>query len=244
MSKAAGASLANPTDSGSTTRPNLSLFGDGPAAGDVNQGAVGDCYFLSSLAAFATVNPPVIKESAVDLGDGTYIVRFVRSGAPVYVRVSASLPTGNFAGLRFAHPGAAHTVWAAVMEKAFAYFRTGANSYASISSGWMGEVYTDLGQHYSNFSLQTSADAFYTGVSNDLNAGLAVTFGTGSSAPNLVRGHAYTLVSAYIDESGIARYVIRNPWGVSGDALENSAGYATLTFAQMQANFVLGCQAA
>jgi hypothetical protein len=56
-----------------------------------------------------------------------------------------------------------------------------------------------------------------------------------------VGDHAYTLVSAYLDGSGVAHYVVRNPWGVSGDSLENSQGYATLTYSQMVANFTDGC---
>jgi hypothetical protein len=32
-------------------------------------------------------------------------------------------------------------------------------------------------------------------------------------------------------------YVVRNPWGVSGAALENAEGYATLTYKQMLTSF-------
>ena len=244
VSKAAGASLANPKDAGSTFKLSESLWGMGPAADDVNQGGVGDCYFLASLAAFAGVNPPVLTESAVDLGDSTFLVRFVKGGQNVYVRVNNDMSTGPYWGYKYARPGANGTMWALVMEKAFAYFRTGVNSYASISGGWMGEVYTGLGVKNASFSLlQTMESAFFSMVSGDLAKGLAVTLGTGSSAPSLVRGHAYTLVAASIDGSGQTFYTVRNPWGVQGDALENSAGYATLTFAQMQANFFAGSQA-
>ena len=51
--------------------------------------------------------------------------------------------------------------------------------------------------------------------------------GTANSPPNLVGDHAYTLVSCYRDSSGVAHYVVRNPWGTSGDSIENSQGYAT-----------------
>jgi hypothetical protein len=80
-------------------------------------------------------------------------------------------------------------------------------------------------------------------VSKDLAKGLAVTLGTDTFARSLVGSHGYTLISASIDSSGATHYVVRNPWGVSGDRLENSAGYASLTFAQMQANFDAGVQA-
>jgi hypothetical protein len=244
VGKALGASLANPTDSGSVTPVNLSLFGTGPVAGDVNQGEVGDCYFLSSLAAFAGEKPSVLLNSAVDMGDGTYTVQFMSGSTPTYVRVSNQMPTGPFGGFMYAHPGANNTMWAMVLEKAFSYFRTRANTYASISSGWMSEAYADLGVNSSSFYAGSYTDnAFAALMLNDLNNHEAVTLATYSPAPNLVSSHAYTLVSVYTNSSGTNEYVVRNPWGVSGDSLEDGQGYATLTFAQVVANFELGTQA-
>lgn len=239
VSKALGASLANPKDAGTTAKQNLSLFGAGPVAADVNQGSVGDCYLLSSLAAFANQDPQVIQNSAVDLGDGTYAVEFQSAGKPVYVRVNNSFTVGGFGGFLYAHPGANNTIWAAVMEKAFAYFRTGANTYASINSGWMGEVYTDLGFNSTTISPGAFSDTtLYNMLSTDLDDGQAVTFGT-DNAPNLVSDHAYTLIGVS-HVNGVNMYTVRNPWGVKGDSLENSSGIATLTYAQFIANFVDG----
>jgi len=242
VSKALGAALANPSDAGTTFKINASLFGTGPVAGDVNQGEAGDCYFLSSLAAFAGQNPQVLVQSAVDMGDGTYAVQFMSGNTPTFVRVSNAFSTGPFNGFLYAQPGADGSIWAAVMEKAFAYFRTGANTYASINSGWMGEAYADLGVNSTAFfpSVYTQS-SLYNMISSDLAGGQEITLGTSGSAPNLVGDHAYTLVSAYQDSRGITHYTVRNPWGVSGDSLENSQGYATLTFAQLTANFVEGC---
>jgi fibronectin type 3 domain-containing protein len=242
VSKAIGAALANPKDAGKTVTVNASLFGTCPVAGDVNQGEVGDCYFLSSLAAFAGQNPNVLVQSAVDMGDGTYTVQFISNGKPTYVRVSNQFSAGPFEGLMYAHPGTDGSIWAMVFEKAFAYFRTGANTYASTNSGWMGEVYADFGVsstafYPSNYTATTLFDL----LSSDLADGQEVTLGTYSSPPNLVGCHAYTLVSAYMDSNGVTHYVVRNPWGVSGDSLENSQGYATLTYAQLVANFGDGC---
>ncbi|MCX5690959.1 MAG: C2 family cysteine protease [Planctomycetota bacterium] len=244
VSKAAGISLPNPTDSGRTVDTNASLWGRGPVAADVNQGAVGDCYLLSSFAAFAVSKPSVLLESAVDLGDGTYLVQFIRDTTPVYVRVSNDIPSTYGTSYNFARPGVSGTVWAPVMEKAFAYFRTGQNTYASISGGWMGDAYRALGVRPSTITLGGTADAFFSMVSSAFNSGKAITFGTSSTAPSLVRGHAYTLVGVTRDSSGIARYTVRNPWGASGSSIENSTGIATLTFDQMRTNFAVGAMAA
>jgi fibronectin type 3 domain-containing protein len=245
VAKSTGASLADPKDAGSTMKVTGSLFGSGPTAADINQGQVGDCYFMSSLAAFAGQQPGVLEQSAVDMGDGTYVVKFMSGTTPTYVRVNNDISTYGGGSYVYAHPGSSGDLWGVVMEKAFAYFRTGANTYSSINSGWMGEVYGDLGVSstalFPNTMTQTS---FYNLVSAALAAGKEVTFGTGSSAPQLVSGHAYTLISCSISANGTTTYVVRNPWGVSGDSLENSQGYATLTFAQVQANFYDGCVSA
>jgi len=240
-----GVSLANPTDSGATVKVEKSLFGAGPSATDINQGSIGDCYFLASLAAFATSNPAVVQEAAVDLGDGTYIVEFKRpTGEKVFTRVSNAMAAGGFGGVKFAHSGSNNTMWAMVMEKAYCSFRTGANTYASISGGWMGAVYTAFGQGSGYIGMNSSESSFFTSISTSLANRIAVTFGTISAPSMLVGGHAYTLISATRDSNGIARYIVRNPWGVSGRAAEDSGGYATLTFAQMQSNFSAGARAA
>jgi len=131
-----------------------------------------------------------------------------------------------------------------VLEKEFCYFRTGANTYNSINSGWMGSVYAIFGVNSTWFNTAGTSDAtLFTTLSTALASGKAVTEGTPSAPPNLVGGHAYTLISATRDSNGVAHYVVRNPWGVAGDALENGQGYATLTYAQFMANFVDVCVA-
>ena len=104
----------------------------------------------------------------------------------------------------------------------------------------MGDVYSDFGVANTSLSLSTTESSFYKTVSTALAAGKPVTFGTFNSPPNLVGNHAYTLVSVSTDASGHTLYLVRNPWGFSGDSLEDGGGYATLTFSQMQGNFTLG----
>lgn len=245
VSKAAGAALANPSDSGATRDAGASLWGSGPSVADVNQGAVGDCYFLATLGAFAVSSPGFIADRAVDLGDGTYIVQFNQGVNPVFVRVSDDIPTTNGTSYRFARPGASGSVWVPIMEKAFAYFRTGANTYSSISGGWMGDVFTAFGVASSSIGASNASEtALFSFVSTALASGKGVTFGTTVSSPTLVGGHAYTVTAVRRDASGQAIYTVRNPWGVSGTSAEDSSGYAELTYAQMRSNFTAGVRAA
>ena len=243
VSKALGASLPNPGDSGALRTLNASLFGAGPEMEDVNQGGVGDCYFLASLAAFAEHSPAVLLNAAVDLGDGTYAVRYYESGAPVYVRVSNEVPSGPYGGYGYAQPGESGSVWAPVMEKAFAYFRDGSNKYESITAGWMSEAYTALGVASTDFWLGGSESTFLGMISSALDKGWAVTLATVVNPASLVGSHAYTLVRVDVVD-GVAKYVFRNPWGVSGTASEDASGYASLTYSELVKNFVLGTRAA
>jgi hypothetical protein len=236
-SKALGAALANPKDAKTTSAvTNRSLFGTGPVIGDANQGAVGDCWFISSMASMASQKPSVVQESAVDMGDGTYAVEFYRNGTPSFIRVSNQFTVGKNNTFYYAKPGANNTIWALVMEKALCYFRSGKNTYNSTSGGFANEglSYFNVNSTTSNPASFTQA-SLYAAISYDLSHGLPVQFGT-TNPPNLVSDHEYTIVSCYTDATGATYYVVRNPWGVSGDSLENSLGYATLTYAQLIAN--------
>ena len=152
VSKAIGIRIADPSDAGSTFVDQASLWGAAPVPTDVNQGGVGDCYFLSSLAAFAQSSPAKLEEMAVDMGDGTYAVQYMRNGTPSFVRVDNDISTGQYWGY------ASRTSWCHrrhsgnIPEKSYASFRTGANTYASLNSGWMGNVYSDFGVANTNVS--------------------------------------------------------------------------------------------
>jgi hypothetical protein len=184
----------------------------------------------------------VLLNSAVDLGDGTYAVQFYANNKPEFIRVNDSFASYG-SGYMYAHPGADGSLWAAVFEKAFAYFRSGQNTYASLNGGWFDEVYNDLGVNANDFTPTQYTDAaLYQLLASDLAAGEPVTLATTSSPPNLVGDHGYTLMSVS-QVNGVNYYTVRNPWGVQGDAVENSAGLATLTYAQLCANFVAGAAA-
>src|SRR5206468_3855473 len=104
---------------------------------DINQGSVGDCYFLSTLQSLAFSQPGRLEEMAVDLGDGTYAVQFKRAGVTSFVRVDGDLPTGGWNGLAYAHPlTTGSAIWAPLMEKAYAYFRSAGNTFSSLNLGW------------------------------------------------------------------------------------------------------------
>jgi len=219
------------------------LFSDaGPVSDDVRQGQVGNCYFLAPLSSIARVSPNKIQQSVVDLGDGTYAVAFKKSGADVFVRVDADLPTYSWGAPAYAGLGAQASLWTGIMEKAWAQFRTTASTYSGISGGWMNTVYTALGATNTNAYSASSATSLASLISQGLSQGKSVTLGIGTPKNGCpcVGGHAYDVVSVVRDAEGnITGIRLRNPWGVDGAGSDGANdGYVTATPAQVLASFL------
>jgi hypothetical protein len=242
----AGQNLTDPSDSGTTTNySNRSLFGTGPSMTDVNQGQVGDCYFLASIQSFANNIPARLQEMAVDLGDGTYAVQFKRNGVTSYVRVDGDLPVGYWGGVLYNSPKTNGPIWASIMEKAYAFYRTGAGTYTSLNSGWTGSVYSDLGVSNTTFYTSSTQQALYNTVSSALGASKAVTIITKPSVAggvSLIGSHAYSVVGASIDGSGTMWFTLRNPWGMDGIGNDGNTGdgLVRISLAQIMANCSAG----
>ena len=239
-----GQNLTDPTGTGATTRlTNASFWGTGPTMSDINQGQVADCFFLAGLQTLANSNPSSLRQMAVDLGDGTYAVQFKRGGTTTYVRVDGDLPSNGYYanGLMYEHPGASGDIWAAVMEKAYAEYRTGGWNYSTLNEGYFGSVFSDLGVGYSAFG---AGGANFNNIVNALNSGKGVTIGTNNGivggAP-LIGDHTYTVTAAW--NSGGVQYVqLRNPWGYDGAGNDGNTGDAlvTMTLGQLNQNLEAG----
>ncbi len=230
----AGQDLVDPTLTGNASAyKNFAgnpLFAGGPKFTDIRQGYLGDCYYLASLASIADNDPQVIRDMVTPLGDGTYAVRFYSAGKAVYLRLDADLPVVAAGGLAYAQASADGATWAAVLEKAYAYFRYGKNSYASIEGGWMSTVneqITGLDSPYRWTSGTIAAD-FVKYLSDNLNAGHAVTAASAYRATGpIVANHAYMVKS--VDVVGGMTYVtVYNPWGYDGRAYDSNSGDGAL----------------
>jgi hypothetical protein len=205
----------------------------GPTPNDVVQGDSGDCYFLASVAAIAQANPNEILQTIVEMADNSFLVQFGASSSPTYVHVDAQWPAYTGGSLTYAQLGADNSLWVAILEKAFAVYRNGADSYPNIYSGWMSEVFNDFGLNNSNVytSLESSETAFLDQIQTDVAAGDAVTAGVVNvpSGLPLVGDHAYTITSVTVADGVVTGVTLRNPWGTVGvDGLSNG-GYLTLT---------------
>jgi hypothetical protein len=254
-----GQSIAEPGTNTQTTFEgtwknfsNNPLFSSaGPQLEDINQGACGDCYFMSALGAIANVNPQQIRNNITPLGDGTYAEEFYENGAPVFVRVDGQLAVEDNS-VFYANTSdttLTGSIWAPLMEKGWAYVdsieKGDTPDYGVIDTGGFADptfdaltgntaVGTDnVQEDYDSLSMFNNNENYFANwVSSELNSGNAVemAFSNGNSKdeyciPNvLVNDHMYTVISATTNSSGaIIGFWVHNPWGFD---VQNTTTYA------------------
>ncbi|MFN7900100.1 MAG: pre-peptidase C-terminal domain-containing protein [Synechococcaceae cyanobacterium] len=213
-----------------------SLFQSGISADDIDQNALGDCYYLSTLSSIALEQPAYIQNMFIDNGDNTFTVRFFNNSVADYVTVDRYLPTNSSGYAVYAGWGGgsasstANELWVALAEKAYAqlaesgwsrtYSGTQVNAYAAIEGGWMDTVIRQvMGVTATSQSVSTMTQ---TQLINLVNSNQVLTAGFVNGAGyGVVNGHAYTITS-YNSSNGT--FHLRNPWGTS---------HADVTWAQL-----------
>jgi hypothetical protein len=247
-SEIAGQDMTDPTSTYSysnTYTSGYALFTDGAQYDDIAQGNLGDCYFLAGLSALAQTDANLITQSITALGDGTYAVRFYNSnGTESYYRIDAQLPVDSNGDLVYASlTQNGSELWVALLEKAFAQFRSGQNSYSSIEGGYLQEAYTAItGQSYTSYTCRSlTAASIASTIQTALAAGHAVTAGSISTDSSPIFGsHAYEIHSVEYDSATGTWYItVYNPWGVDGTSWDSNSddGLLRLTAAQFKARF-------
>ncbi len=96
------------------------LFVHEPCISDIKQGALGDCYFVASLAAVVEKDPSYIRQHMRDNAEqGTVTVRFYEQGKPVDITVPKKTAVSSDGSDAYAR-GA---LWVQLYETAYAAFR-------------------------------------------------------------------------------------------------------------------------
>ncbi|KAJ1456714.1 hypothetical protein M885DRAFT_421726, partial [Pelagophyceae sp. CCMP2097] len=109
-----------------------------PEPRDVDQGEVGDCWLLSSLAVLAHY-PELVRRLLVTnavSGAGAYAVRLCYAGEWRLLLLDDSLPVRGDGAAAFARPRGG-VLWVALLEKAVAKLF---GSYAALESGTAAEA--------------------------------------------------------------------------------------------------------
>lgn len=200
------------------------LFSDGISPLDVQQGALGDCWFLAALAAVAEF-PELIKEIFAESSYneyGVYEISCFKNGLQTQVIIDDLFPCDPTTG----EPCYSHTktneLWVILLEKAWAKLH---GSYEQLESGMPHQAIMDLcggPSKYINLQREWTPNLFETLCKWD-NCGYIMCAGTPGvddmtkskarrPKGGIVPGHAYTLLSAK-QKGDIKLVKLRNPWG-------------------------------
>ena len=204
------------------------IFDDRIKYDDIQQGQLGDCWLMCSLAAIA--ENEVLVRDLFDLEEsrpevGTYVVRLCKDGSWKRMMLDSFIPCTPGEGPLYSQC-AGDELWCMLLEKAFAKCN---GSYAAIRSGFPYEAMIDLtGAPYKDFNL---ADPLVTKSISDgslwtklrkydsLNYVMTLstpgvdhtTEGGDRTGGGLVPGHAYSLLGVHEADS-LRLCKIRNPW--------------------------------
>lgn len=210
-----------------------SLFGKSNEAriGDIDQGQLGDCVLLSSLAAtFApqsndagNSSSKTINDMLIDNGDNTYSVRFFnQNNKAEWITVDNRLAKEERNALRASKSGG---LWVPIIEKAYAqWFEF--NRGSSTETGWErignGDYYNVglqriTGRTNQYYLKDKPNDYSFTLIKESLAQGQAIMAGNAADTSKFILDHAYSVTNAYIDSNGDQRVVVRNPWGIDKD---------------------------
>ena len=208
---------------------------------DVVQGELGDCYFLSVLAAFG--EEPNIINKIIDPkekgNNGSYTANVIIHGEPVKIVVDDSFPVANDTKLAFAGINEnSGNIWPMVLEKAWAKCN---RSYEDIIPGNSADAFAFLSPapfntYYHNaetrpmlFETITEANKKGYIVLADITETAATNLETLSKL-GLITNHAYTVInSAVLKKSNGAEIKLlkmKNMWGTNewvGDWSDNSS---------------------
>ncbi|MDP1825775.1 MAG: C2 family cysteine protease [Archangium sp.] len=228
-----------------------SLYINDVEAKDPVQGALGDCYLVATLSAYAQSRPEVLKKAITENADGTFTVRLFKREqvshgprAPASyrfvgheVRIDAQLPRYFGVIPVFARGQMPQELWAPLIEKAYAQLHGG---YDKIEGDFPSKVMEALTGEYASTRLNFffSTDGTFDRIDRALRRNQPVTAATfRPELAGLVPGHAYTVLSAG-EENG-QRYVeLRNPWGRGEPARDGQDdGVFRLTPGEFKKNF-------
>lgn len=188
-----------------------------PTVEAVNQGALGDCFFLGAVAAVVARDPAGISDLITDNGDNTYTVTF-----PAQDAVTVSGPTD--AEIAQYAAGKGHGFWITVIEKAYGILRGGQQAIPSEGADdGFGTVATGIAfitGHSANTDLLglTERETTVERLNEAFDNNRIVTIGTRNNLPwesdeaplGLVPGHQYSVLGW---DRSTETLTVRNPWG-------------------------------
>lgn len=222
------------------------FFEDVPEVTDPRQGSLGDCYFIAALASVAWSRPYAIVNAAKPSSSGDkdsplHTVTFYKNGKSEEVEVSERIPlyltTDNVV---YAYSADAEEIWPAVIEKAYAKWKTGTGTdfpnYEKIAGGSPADACAELigGKATYKWHTDVSEKQLIDFIKSNCESYYAVNpmvASTHSQVPkdcdyikaSLAACHAYSILG-YEKYKNEYYVILRNPWGYHHGTLDTRDG--------------------
>ena len=214
---------------------------------DINQGDVGDCWAISTMANLASTvksHPEIMGQifdpnQSFEGGNHLFTFRFFKNGVWHNVTVDDYLPW-NMAKQKMLMVSSTDKLefWPCLFEKAYAKFR---GSYADMHFGWMSWALNDMtGDDWTE--IETTEDMYHDVCDKIAAHGLVLAgcfdnwaFEYYAEEVELVSSHAYSLTGFGGDVNHGKCVRVRNPWGHK----EYSGAEANVLNTQMDGEFVI-----
>ena len=198
---------------------NYLLFEGTIEMADINQGSLGDCYFLASAAALSEY-PNLIYHmfrTKKISENGLYEIVFFIDGKFQLVLIDDYLPVNKKNGtIAYARPNK-NELWVCLLEKAWAKINGG---YSNIIKGWMRHVlqtFTGFGsQSFTHTKVKPEKLWKAISFAHKNNCIMSSSSRKSVESKGLVNSHAYTLIGTYeITHKGkkVKLCKMRNTWG-------------------------------
>jgi hypothetical protein len=205
---------------------DYTVFVGGSTIDDIQQGNIGDCYFLSVLGSLCVF--PDFFDKIFHIKDKTkehvYGVYIYINGKWKLVLVDDYFPYEGMGFKQFAFSfSSENEIWVALLEKAWAKVN---GCYAKIGCGGLpNEVFDVLTEAYSEQKSinKNNKEEIWKKCEDAIKKGYVMTAGTSGDVSNLdieevglSPGHAYSFLNVYKvnTDKGVERVVkLRNPWG-------------------------------
>ena len=201
----------------------VQLFKDKIEYNDVNQGQIGDCYLISTIASICR-NPHLIqsifRSKSAD-PRGFYEVYYYEGGKKYIMFVDDYFPyRSSYGKFYFAQPNGAE-IWVLIIEKVLAKYEGGyCNIVGGICSQTLEFLTGCITKDYRNLSDSNT----WNSILSAINRGDVICCGSPSdgisdkncSARGIHYGHAYSILDAKEYKSGgrtLKLLQVRNPWG-------------------------------
>lgn len=240
-------------------------FEDVPEVSDPIQGGLGDCYFVAALSSVAWSRPyaiaNILRPSSYDNEENPIhrIGFYDANNKLTYVEVTEHVPViSGTLDWKYARSLDAREIWPAVMEKAYAKWRTAAENdrpnYTIIGTGGDPAVACRAlvgGTISYNYNSQKTTDEIVKFVRSNccskfaFNPMVAWTYSVApagckyDSTTGVVARHAYSILG-WEYANGTTYVVLRNPWGTYGATIDTLSGtwqpYQTSYYANVPLN--------